>query len=47
MIETLFKYSIAVSITLAAVWMSYRAALGNDRHFKADRAIVLALYMGC
>lgn len=46
MIETLFKYSIAVSITLAAAWLSYRAALGNDRRFKVDRTIVLVLYMG-
>lgn len=46
MIDTLFKYSIAVSITLAIAWLSYRAALGNDRRFKVDRAILLAFYPG-
>lgn len=44
MIETLFKYSIAVSITLVIAWICYRMALGKDNRFKVDRAIVLAIY---
>lgn len=41
MIETLFKYSIAVSITLVIAWICYRMALGKDNRFKVDRAIVI------
>lgn len=43
--ESLFTYSLTVSISVLALWLSYRLTIATQKHLMTNRAVLLTIYL--
>lgn len=43
--ESLFTYSLTVSLSILALWLAYRLTIATQKHLTTNRAVLLTIYL--